>query len=199
MSVAALLVAASVSVATQVPVSMSVSAFLPDTVRISAGDSVVWTNNAVAAHTTTSGVSGTPNGLWDSGSMEHGATFTHEFPTTGTFPYYCQFFYPMGMVGAVIVQTGGVSEKPGIPGNISDMTSSPNPFRGATTIRLTPAGASRGSVGVFDASGRLVRTLVPVRGTSVVWDGKDNQGQVTAPGVYFCRCGSGALAVTRLR
>jgi hypothetical protein len=33
----------------------------------------------------------------------------------------------------------------------------------------------------------------------VNWDGKDSRGQETGPGVYFCRYGSGALTVTRLR
>jgi hypothetical protein len=160
---------------------------------------VIWTNNSTMTHTTTSGVNGVPDGLWDSGSMGNGATFTRGFPTTGSFPYYCQFHYPTGMLGVVMVGTGGVNEKPGIDGNVADMTSSPSPFSGATTIRLGPAGASRGNVSIFDASGKLVRTLVPARGTSVVWDGRDSRGQVTGPGVYFCRRGSGTLAVTHLR
>jgi flagellar hook assembly protein FlgD len=52
---------------------------------------------------------------------------------------------------------------------------------------------------VFDASGKLVRTLPAAHRTSVNWDGKDSRGQETGPGVYFCRYGSGALTVTRLR
>jgi hypothetical protein len=37
------------------------------------------------------------------------------------------------------------------------------------------------------------------RWTSLTWDDKDRWGQGTGPGVYFCRCGSGALALTKLR
>ena len=30
-----------------------------------------------------------PNGIWDSGVRDQGATFTHTFNSVGTFPYYC--------------------------------------------------------------------------------------------------------------
>jgi plastocyanin len=199
MSVAALLVTASLSMATQVPVSILSSSFSPATVQVAPGDSVVWTNNSALTHTTTSGTNGTPDGLWDSGDMGNGVTFIREFPTTGSFPYYCKYHYPMGMVGTVTVGSGGVNEKSGRPGSVTGITSFPNPFSATTTIRLAPSGVSRGNLMVFDASGKLVRTLALTRGNSTAWDGRDSRGQETEPGVYFCRYGSGTLAVTRLR
>ena len=45
-----------------------------------------------------------PNGIWDSGIRNQGATFTRTFNSAGTFPYYC---IPHGgccaMVGTVRV------------------------------------------------------------------------------------------------
>jgi hypothetical protein len=101
------------------------------------------------------------------------------------------------MKGIVVVGTSGVDETQG-PG-LNAFTAFPNPFRAGTTVRFAPTSSASGGLSVFDASGKLVRTLPLARATSVAWDGKDNQGQETGPGVYFCRYGSRSLAVTRLR
>ncbi|MBM3332465.1 hypothetical protein FJY68_11570 [candidate division WOR-3 bacterium] len=68
------------------------------------------------------------------------------------------------------------------------LTVSPNPFHRQTTIslRLTPDGP-RG-IAVFDAAGRLVRTLTEARlhGLgSVSWDGTDEKGRHLPSGVYY--------------
>src|SRR6266513_4577986 len=82
--------------------------FSPSSVTIHSGDQVKWTWGS-SGHSTTSGSPGQPNGIWDSGIHNQGATFTHTFNSAGTFPYYC---VPhggcCGMVGTVIV----VSETP---------------------------------------------------------------------------------------
>ncbi|MCX6843981.1 MAG: hypothetical protein NTX53_17090 [candidate division WOR-3 bacterium] len=67
------------------------------------------------------------------------------------------------------------------------------------TVGDTVTWVNQGDVKVFDAPGKLVRTLPAARAASVTWDGKDNWGQETGPGVYFCRCGASALTVTKLR
>jgi hypothetical protein len=102
------------------------------------------------------------------------------------------------MKGVVVVGTGGVNETPGTGKNAAGIAGFPNPFRTGTTIRFAPTGSAFASVNVLDASGKLVRTL-PAHATSVTWDGRDSRGRETGPGVYFCRYGSGVLAVTRLR
>ena len=82
--------------------------FSPSSVTIHPGDQVRWTWSS-SGHSTTSGSPGQPNGIWDSGIHNQGATFTRTFNSAGTFPYYC---VPHGgccnMVGTVIV----VSETP---------------------------------------------------------------------------------------
>ena len=59
-------------------------AFSPSTITVTAGTSVTWTNYDNVAHTVTS-----DDGLFDSGSIQQNATFTHKFDSTGTFDYHC--------------------------------------------------------------------------------------------------------------
>jgi hypothetical protein len=67
----------------------------------------------------------------------------------------------------------------------------PNPFNPSTTIRFTLAAPQHVSVGIYDVSGRLVRTLIsevlPAGMHVVVWDGRDDSMAGAASGVYFCR------------
>jgi plastocyanin len=192
-----LLALVAASSAVQVPVGIIDNAFSPDSVQIAPGDSIVWTNNGVNPHTSTSGVSGVPDGLWNSGTLSHGSKFTRGFATSGRFSYYCQFHYMLGMTGVINVGTSGAGEAWEAAESRPGIACSPNPFRSSTTLWIGADLAGPKTVSVFAASGKLVRTLPAARTAS--WDGRDNRGRETGPGVYFCRCGSGTLAVTRLR
>ncbi|MFA4947136.1 MAG: C25 family cysteine peptidase [Candidatus Krumholzibacteriia bacterium] len=79
----------------------------------------------------------------------------------------------------------------------------PNPFNPRTIIPFELAGRSAVEMKIFDAAGRLVRTLVEQiyeQGRhAAVWDGKDNRGAAVASGIYFCRFRTGVYtATTRL-
>jgi hypothetical protein len=67
----------------------------------------------------------------------------------------------------------------------------PNPFWGATTIRLDLPVGRMVRLEVFDVSGRRVRTLVnrfmPAGRQSVVWNQRDDAGAGLGAGVYFAR------------
>jgi plastocyanin len=77
--------------------------FSPSSVTIHPGDTVRWTWGATF-HSSTSGIPGAPNGIWDSGILSQGATFSHTFNAIGTFPYYCTPHGGCcGMVGSVVV------------------------------------------------------------------------------------------------
>jgi len=77
--------------------------YIPATLTISAGTTVIWENNDVAAHLATSGTpDGGPDGVFDSGMIMGGATYEYEFSETGEFVYYC-LVHPW-MVGTVTVE-----------------------------------------------------------------------------------------------
>ena len=58
-------------------------AFNPASLNITAGDIVVWTNSDPPAHTVTS-----DTGVWDSGIIQPGGSFTRTFTVAGTFSYH---------------------------------------------------------------------------------------------------------------
>jgi nitrite reductase (NO-forming) len=68
-------------------------AFDPPLLQIPVGTTVLWTNHDTIAHTVTSGYSdglaGTPDGKFDSGYIDAGATFTFTFEEAGGYSYYC--------------------------------------------------------------------------------------------------------------
>ena len=78
--------------------------FDPSTVTIDAGGEVVWSNDDTAVHTITSGTlrDGGPDGVFDSGLLGPGETFSHTFTEAGEHPYFCML-HPW-MAGRVVVQ-----------------------------------------------------------------------------------------------
>ena len=99
--------------------------FVPSSVTIHPGDTVQWSWSS-SGHTSTSGTPGSPNGLWDSGFLNPGQTFSHTFNTAGSFPYYCTAHGQCcAMVGTVTVSsptptpTPTPTPAPAMLGNIS--------------------------------------------------------------------------------
>ena len=82
--------------------------FSPKDITIAKGDTVVWFDAGISGHTTTSGTSCTPSGLWNSGALASGHSYQVIFDDThvsqtGNIPYYCTLHCSMGMVGSVTV------------------------------------------------------------------------------------------------
>ncbi len=68
----------------------------------------------------------------------------------------------------------------------------PNPFNPTTSVGYAVPRTGSVALSIYDASGRLVRTLVDVPSHdagrhSVSWDGRDENGAEVAAGVYFAR------------
>jgi YVTN family beta-propeller protein len=79
------------------PLRTTIAAFaFADTLKAAVGQSVVWTNADAVPHTVTG-----DGGLWDSGDIEGGKSFTMRFDKPGTYSYYCKY-HPM-MRGTVLV------------------------------------------------------------------------------------------------
>ncbi|MDQ3084730.1 MAG: plastocyanin/azurin family copper-binding protein [Thermoproteota archaeon] len=85
------------------------TAYSPNPVEVTVGQTVVWTNDDSAFHTVTSGSAGAADAgkLFDSGLTgptaltSKGKTFEHTFDTAGEYPYFCTL-HP-AMVGTVMV------------------------------------------------------------------------------------------------
>jgi hypothetical protein len=77
----------------------------------------------------------------------------------------------------------------------------PNPFTPSTQIAYQIDETTDVRLAVYDASGRLVQTLVDQRQAAGVygvnWDGRDARGRQVASGVYFYRLGAGEQTATR--
>jgi hypothetical protein len=77
----------------------------------------------------------------------------------------------------------------------------PNPFNPITTIKFTLSNPSSTRLQIFDASGRLVRTLLDQQMTSgvhgVPWNGLDDAGRPVGAGTYFYRLKAGAFEQSR--
>lgn len=82
-----------------VDVSIQDFFFSPTPVTIAIGDTVRWTNNGPSGHSSTS-----DTGIWDSGVLSVGQTFSFTFNTAGTYAYHCKIH--TSMHGSVVV-TGG--------------------------------------------------------------------------------------------
>ncbi len=67
----------------------------------------------------------------------------------------------------------------------------PNPFNPSVTLVYTLAEPSQVRIGIYDAAGRLVRTLLDERREAgdhrAFWNGRDAAGKPAAAGVYFAR------------
>ncbi len=107
------------STASQNTVSMKNIAFNPSSLTISKGASVTWTNDDSTTHTTTS-----DTGLWDSGNLSPGQSYTRQFNDTGTFPYHCSIHVGQGMKGTIIVATGSSTASPSAAVSASPTASS---------------------------------------------------------------------------
>ena len=79
--------------------------FVPDTLTVSKGTTVTWTNGDSTLHTVTSGSPESGNSgtgtEFDSSYLAAGKTFQHQFSIPGTFDYYCTL-HPY-MKGKVVV------------------------------------------------------------------------------------------------
>ena len=82
--------------------------FTPATTNIAVNDTVIWTwGGPMQPHSTTSGTVifaptrtyATPTGWWDAGAWwpTLDTSFTNIFSSAGTFPYYCQVHFNVGM------------------------------------------------------------------------------------------------------
>jgi hypothetical protein len=81
------------------------------------------------------------------------------------------------------------------------LTSRPNPFHNSADIGLSVRSGQKGTLAVYDVTGRLVRTLhdgsLPAGVSTFSWDGKSSEGIEVRTGIYFLRFEGKEEAITR--
>lgn len=105
--------------------------------------------------------------------------------------------------GAEFVANGAlrVIEPGNDPGTVAfGAAANPNPFNPSTNIEFALPEGGYTRITIYDAAGRLVKTLVSEfvgpGAHSAPWDGRDTSGRAVASGVYFYRVQSGDLVAT---
>ncbi|MCP3974704.1 MAG: T9SS type A sorting domain-containing protein [bacterium] len=113
--------------------------------------------------------------------------------------------YARQMVGDVLLLLGlGANTAPDPAGTVPAKTelsgNFPNPFNPKTTIKFALASEEHVHLSVYDLSGRVVKTLVNgsmlATDHEVVWDGKNENGDRIASGVYFYKLVAGDYTAT---
>lgn len=140
--------------------------FRPYNLYVPAGTTVTWTNYGIHTHTVTSNT-----GLFNSGDLTHGQSYSYTFNTAGDYNYNCIYHVSMGMVGVVRVRTtasltwlltttpiGGPPVIPASGGSfqytatLTNQTSGPQPFQYWTKAYLP-------NMTPYSAFGPLAATL----------------------------------------
>ncbi len=97
--------------------------------------------------------------------------------------------------------SNGVSPTSELPTQLALNQNHPNPFNPQTSISFSLPAAGNVHLKVYNATGRLVRTLVdgslPAGAYQQVWDGTDSHGHRVASGVYLYRLETPGRKLTR--
>jgi plastocyanin len=166
--------------------------FSPQTLTITTGDVVRWTN-----------ISGTHNVRANDDSFYFGPAapapweFTHTFTTTGDFPYYCEPHLSMGMTGTIIVQNpAGVGDEEMLADQFELEQNYPNPFNPSTRINYSVPSASFVRLKAYDILGNEVAILVNEEKPAGEYQLEFDASELTG-GVYFYQLTSNSFVDTK--
>ncbi len=99
-----------------------------------------------------------------------------------------------------------LSERPAIPEQTSLLPNYPNPFNPETWIPYQLAEAAEVTMKIYDTHGLMVRELelgyqpagkYDTRNRAAYWDGRNEQEERVASGIYFCTLRAGDFATTQ--
>ena len=166
--------------------------FSPQSVTITVGDIVRWTN-----------ISGTHNVKADDNSFTSGAAapapweYTHTFTAAGNNPYHCEPHQGMGMTGTIIVQDPvGVSDDGETAKNFDLEQNFPNPFNPSTRISYAIPSASFVNLKVYDIIGNEIAVLVNEEKQAGNYQIDFDATELTG-GVYFYQLLTGSFVETK--
>jgi plastocyanin len=82
--------------------------FMPDTIKVSTGSSIIWSNNSNLPHNIVGTYKKTADGSWvavDSGFIQPNESWRYNFKDPGVFEYICTFHSTDGMKGTILVSS----------------------------------------------------------------------------------------------
>jgi outer membrane protein assembly factor BamB len=133
--------------------------------------------------------------------MTHGDTLFIDYGRYTGSPIIAGHRLYVGMETKVRVfsmtSTAVETQDPAAPGNWRLLRNFPNPFNASTMIRFRMQHGSRTVLRIFNISGQLVRTLIerdlPPGEHQVLWDGRTDNGEYAATGIYLVALTQGGL------
>lgn len=119
-----------------VKVDIQDSFFVPNTMKIPVGTTVVWANNGALVHTVDS-----DDRRWSSGDLLPGETYRRTFDTPGIFDYHCRYHRSIGMIGQIVVEAAHTDPSPA-PGTGTDTDVEVNDHFFSPDVLEIPAGTT---------------------------------------------------------
>lgn len=165
-------------------ITMDAASFIPPNITIDAGDQVIWNNTSSITHTSTSGENCTSNGVWDSGNIVSGGTYSRVFSAAGSYPYYCTYHCLQGMTGTIIVsEVTGIKNRTK-PSSFNVNNIFPNPADNFVMVEYTSTQSAEVKIEIVSTVGIVVKTQYSQSGI-----GKNNLTVDVADlhtGMYYC-------------
>jgi plastocyanin len=191
----AILLVPAIATATRHAITTPGIFFSPNTLTMPLGDTVVFTVSATHNAVEVSQATWNANGSSPlAGGFSFGASGTPHVLgglTVGTHYFVCQPHVGSGMKGQIIVTplTDVGDEIALVPQKFELEQNYPNPFNPSTSISFSIARTSHTEIAVYDALGRLMKTLVdetlPAGQHTTSWNGTDEKGEPAGTGAYF--------------
>ncbi len=166
--------------ATNHHISITGLQFVPHGISVNIGDTVTWTNNDAVLHTSTS-----DQGVWNSGTLAQGASFSFRFDNSGRFPYHCAVH--LFMKDTINVALTGINDNSSnIPTQFELSQNYPNPFNAETNIDFTLNAEGHALLEIYNVLGQIVDVLVDQTMSPGTYKYNWNAGNRTS-GVFFYR------------
>jgi plastocyanin len=183
--IASILLMVNAAKATTHTVQVANFSFTPNTLNIQSGDTVKWVWVS-GNHTTTSLSVPVGASSWDSPMNSTSTQFEIQLTVPGTYNYNCTM-HPTTMTGTITVAiASGLSD---IGANSNSVNAYPSPFSDILSISFTIPETGATKISIYDITGKQIKVLVDMNyqtGNYIIcWDGRNENGEIVDPGIYF--------------
>ena len=169
--------------------------FVPETLNISVGDTVVW-QWIEGTHTTTSD-STTGQNVWNEPIDAGHQVFRFVITAPGNHGYYCIPHQGLGMVGTIVASpVNGVDDELNQPEKFQLSQNYPNPFNPTTSIKYAIGSRQFVTLKVYNLLGKEIATLVNEEKSAGEYK-VEFIGNNLPSGIYFYELKAGNITQTK--